>query len=371
MGRIFRMPRARSAGVAGAGGYMVAYVSACVPGAGASATTSPLAEPAAPAATVRPVPTAPPSVAPAVPAVAVASAEENAAAPHAAIAPTVVGRPRRELTVREARRYMVALINRDRATAGLVPVELDEGPPTRAGQAHAEDMARNGFLGHWGTDGSVPEQRHTEAGGVDLVLENASCFVDEKRRALDGSPIILAEQVEKTEGMFFNETPPHDGHRLNILRPGHKRVGIGIAQPLATPGELPVPCFSQEFTDPYGTYKPIPRRLRVGEKLHVEGTLEAPVAVAGVGLARVDAPRAIPASEANRRRSYPVPPPYQTYWPAGFKTPIPLAVTGRHFAIDVPVSDGGRAGMYEVSIWAKVPGSSALAIVGLRTLRVD
>ena len=367
MGRIFRVVRVRSAAIACTGG-MAAYMAACAPGAASSATTPPLAEPPAPARTL---PRVPPAAAPTVPAVAVASTDEGSAAPHAASAPAAVARPKRELTVREARRYMVALINRDRATAGLLPVELDEGPPTRAGQAHAEDMAKNGFLGHWGTDGSVPEQRHTEAGGVDLVLENASCFVDEKRRALDGSPIILAEQVEKTEGMFFNETPPHDGHRLNILRPGHKRVGIGIAQPLPTPGELPVPCFSQEFTDPYGTYKPIPRRLRVGEKLHVEGTLEAPVAVAGVGFARVDAPKAITAGEANRRRSYPVPPPYQTYWPAGFKTPIPLAVTGRHFAIDVPVSDAGRPGMYEVSIWAKVPGSSALAIVGLRTLQVD
>ncbi len=266
---------------------------------------------------------------------------------------------------------MVTLINRDRGTMGLPPVELDEGAPTRSGQAHAEDMARNGFLGHWGTDGSVPEQRHTDAGGADMVLENVSCFVDEKKRVLDRAPTITAEQVEKTEGMFFNEVPPHDGHRLNILRPQHRRVGIGIAQPVATARELPVPCFSQEFTDPYGTYAALPRRLRVGDKVHVEGTLAAPAVVGGVGLARVDAPAAIAPAEANQRRSYLVPPPYQSYWPRGFKTPIPLAVKGGHFAIDVPVSDAGRPGLYEVSIWAKLPGSDALAIVGLRTLLVE
>ncbi|HEX3344297.1 MAG TPA: CAP domain-containing protein, partial [Polyangiaceae bacterium] len=93
--------------------------------------------------------------------------------------------PRKRLTLDEARRYMVQLVNRDRATAGLAPVELDEGPPTRGGQAHAEDMATHGYLGHWGTDGSVPEQRYTEAGGADMVLENASCFTDEQPRALD------------------------------------------------------------------------------------------------------------------------------------------------------------------------------------------
>src|SRR5579859_2879408 len=43
------------------------------------------------------------------------------------------------MTVREARRYMVELINRDRAEQHLKPVELDEDAPTRSGQRHAED----------------------------------------------------------------------------------------------------------------------------------------------------------------------------------------------------------------------------------------
>src|SRR5258708_7064189 len=98
-----------------------------------------------------------------------------------------------------ARRYMVELINRDRASMGVGPVSLDEGAPTRAGQAHADDMAKHGYLGHWGTDGSVPEQRFTEAGGVDMVLENASCFIDEKIRSLDRAPKIDPEAVEQTE----------------------------------------------------------------------------------------------------------------------------------------------------------------------------
>ena len=169
------------------------------------------------------------------------------------------------LSVGEARRYMVTLINRDRATAGLAPVELDEGPPTRSGQGHAEDMASHGYLGHWGSDGSVPEQRLTEAGGSDMVLENALCFIDEVARKLDKAPTFERQEIERAEGMFFNEVPPNDGHRKNILKPAHKRVGIGIAQPIATPTELPVPCFAQEFTDPYGTYAAVPTRMKVGE----------------------------------------------------------------------------------------------------------
>jgi hypothetical protein len=274
------------------------------------------------------------------------------------------------MTVAQARRYMVVLINRDRASQGLAPVELDEGPPTLAGQSHADDMATHGYLGHWGTDGSVPEQRFTQAGGVDMVLENASCFSDERERVLDRAPRIEPRNIEQTEDMFFHETPPHDGHRQNILKAWHKKVGIGVAQPVATTSEIPVPCFSQEFIDPYGSYVPVPHALPVGGTLHVEGTLEPPAAFAGVGLARVDAPKPLPPPELNRRRSYPVPAPYQMYWPPGYVTPIPVKVSGRHFQIDVPVSDRGKPGMYELSVWATLPGSSAPAMIGMRTLQV-
>jgi hypothetical protein len=274
------------------------------------------------------------------------------------------------MTVGEARRMMLALINRDRASEGLRPVELDEGPPTRAGQAHAEDMAVHGYLGHFGTDGSVPEQRYTEAGGADMVLENASCFSDERERALDRAPRIDANNIEQAEDMFFHERPPHDGHRKNILTPWHTKVGIGIAQPVGTASEIAVPCFAQEFIDSYGTYALVPRSLKVGSKLHVEGTIGAPAVFSGVGIARTEAPKALPVSELNRRRSYAVPAPYETYWPPGYKTPIPVIVNGKHFQIDIPVSDRGRPGMYELTVWATVPGSSELAMVGMRTLQV-
>ncbi len=296
----------------------------------------------------------------------VAASEPGAPpAPASATAP-VAGR----MTLAQARRYMLDLVNRDRASAGLPPVALDEGPAQRAGQQHAQDMAKNGYLGHWGTDGSVPEQRFSEAGGAGMVMENASCFTDEKSRTLDPAATIDRHAIEQTEDMFFHEKPPHDGHRKNILKPWHRAVGIGVAQPVATPTEIPVPCFSQEFVDDYGTYAPVPSRVRVGDTLHVEGTVAAPATFAGVGLARVEAPRPLPVSELNKRRSYPVPTPYQMYWPPGFQTPIPVTVSGAHFRIDVPVSDGGKPGLYELSVWATVPGTADLTMVSLRTFPV-
>lgn len=313
------------------------------------AAPAPLAEPAPPAPAPGPV----------------------SAKPAASAAPASASARKKALTVPEARRYMLSLINRDRATASLPPLELDEGPPTTAGQAHAEDMLRLGYLGHWGSDGSVPEQRHTEAGGVDMVLENASCVTDEHPRQMDEKGLITVAEIERAEDMFFNEVPPNDGHRKNILKPAHTKVGIGIAQSKETAKELAVPCFAQEFTDGYGTYAALPKTAKVGATIHVEAKMKDGVRPTGVGLARIATPKPLTAAELNKRRSYPVPKPYQMYWGPGFVTPIQAKISGANIAIDVPLSDQKQPGLYEVSVWAKLPGSDDQAMVGLRTIQVE
>ena len=67
---------------------------------------------------------------------------------------------------------MVQLVNRDPSDrAPTTVVLIDEGAAQAAGQSHAEDMAHLGYLGHWGSDGSVPEERLTRAGGADVDFE--------------------------------------------------------------------------------------------------------------------------------------------------------------------------------------------------------
>jgi hypothetical protein len=232
-------------------------------------------------------------------------------------------------------------------------------------------MVHLGYLGHWGSDGSVPEERHTAAGGDDMVLENALCFFDEKVRTLDKKPLIDPAQIEKAESQFFDEVPPNDGHRKNILKAWHNKVGIGVAQPTATATELPVPCFSQEFVDDYGSYVKIPAKAKVGATLHVEGTLTNGASPTGVGLARIPTPAPIAPAELNKRRSYPVPKPYQMYWGPGFVTPIRLSIDAAHFSIDVPLSDADKAGLYEVSVWGKLAPGGEQTMLGLRTIRVE
>ena len=105
--------------------------------------------------------------------------------------------------------------------------------------------------------------------------------------------------------------------------------------------------------------------------MHVAGTMDAPAVFAGIGVARVDTPRPLAIHDLNQRRSYLVPPPYQMYWPPGFVTPIPVEVRGNHFSADLPLDQRGKAGMYEVSVWARLPGSAGPILVGMQTLLVQ
>jgi uncharacterized protein YkwD len=269
---------------------------------------------------------------------------------------------------REAALRMLAMINESRTAAGLTPVLLDEGAGYRAALRHARDMASNGFLGHWGTDGSVPEQRYTEAGGVHMVLENALCVTDEKRRAIDENARFADADIAQAEHMFFDELPPNDGHRLNILKPQHTHVAIAFALAQAGPGETVFPCIVQEFTDHHGMYGDLPGEAMPSQQVHVTANLESGAVLGAVGLARLPWPNPLSAAVANTRRSYPVPVPEEIFWPKGFKTRLEVTIEGSALRFDAPLP--AAPGLYEVSIWAKLAKASDFRIVSLRTIRV-
>jgi uncharacterized protein YkwD len=277
-----------------------------------------------------------------------------------------VPRPQGPLDLEAAREYVLALVNRDRAELRLPPVERDE-VAEQAGQRHVEDMAKNGYTAHWGTDGSVPEQRYTEAGGEHFVQENAMCFFDEKERELDPHPLFEAVELEKIELAFMSEKPPNDGHKRNIIKPVHNRLGIGLGKPIG----LKQPCMAQEFVDAYGSYGGIPKQARKRETLKIEGEIHDPVEFGGVGVGRIEPMQPISAKKLNTTSTYKVPEPYVLYFPAGFKTPKPVSLHGKQFSIEVPLDDGGQSGRYQVSIWGKYPDAGdELVMISLRTLVV-
>lgn len=285
---------------------------------------------------------------------------------HAKGKPKTVARPAKPMNLAEAQRYVVALVNRDRQAEGLEPVAWEDAA-ARSGAEHAADMASHGYTGHWGTDGSVPEHRYTRAGGTGMVQENAACFFDNKDRPLDPNARYTAEALERIESAFMDEKPPHDGHRRNILTAWHNRLGVGLAQPVG----IDVPCMAQEFTDSYGSYASLPAKGKLGQTLHVAGTLEAPATFAAVGVARIARPSPMTAADLNKTHTYPVPQPFATYFPKGYVTPLPVHVDGAKFSIDLPLSSSEGPGLYEISVWGEVPETRDLVMVSLRTMLVE
>jgi uncharacterized protein YkwD len=263
----------------------------------------------------------------------------------------------------EAARYVLSLVNADRAQHGLDPVKWDDAAAT-AGQTHAEDMASLGFTAHYGSDGSVPELRHTRAGGDGMIMENVGCLADGKGRELEPTPTFTVAELERLERAFMDEVPPFDGHRRNILTAWHTSLGVGLAKPRG----LDVACMAQEFVDDYGEYEGLPAEVTVGADVDVRGRLRAPAEVGGVGLSRMDLPAPLDAGTLNKTGSYQVPKPYLTFFPAGYKTMIPVETDGKTFSVRVPISDRDLPGVYSVSVWARLPQSDELLMVSLRTL---
>jgi hypothetical protein len=276
------------------------------------------------------------------------------------------------LGLEAARVYVVELVNRDREEHGVPRVTLDE-ISTRAAQRHAEDMAKHGFTAHWGTDGSVPEQRYSEAGGHHMVQENAFCLIDGMLRPLETDPVFLPEDLEMLERAFLRQVPPNDSHRRNVLKLTHNGLGVGLARPVG----VAQPCMAQLFIDAYGIYEPLPKQALVGQRVAVVGELAEPVEFVGVGVARLESARPVAAAQlagldTPEERTYRIPDPHQTFFAAGRGGDRPAAVKleGRRFSAEIPLDDHGLPGRYEVSVWGRHPGSEDPVIVSLRTIDV-
>jgi uncharacterized protein YkwD len=123
-------------------------------------------------------------------------------------------------TAAAAEHRLVALVNRDRAAAGLAALAID-ARLAEAARAHSRDMAEHEFVAHISpTTGSLVD-RVARVGLVpDLLLENVG-------RAYS------AEDAERG----FMSSP---GHRGNILDRRARFIGIGVAAGRETSGSVPL-----------------------------------------------------------------------------------------------------------------------------------
>jgi len=110
---------------------------------------------------------------------------------------------------RAAEERLAALVNEDRRRAGLPALELDAGWSAVA-RAHSREMAERNVVAHTSPVTGTAVDRAKKAGlSSQELLENLASAT---------SP----EEVES--GLMASP-----GHRQNILDPGVKRMGIGVA----------------------------------------------------------------------------------------------------------------------------------------------
>lgn len=152
----------------------------------------------------------------------------------------------REMIIQKLKQ--VEYINKSRKAYNAPPVKLDILASRVANQICVEG-AKNGFMGHFGLNGSTPFLRYAAAGGTDHVSENASSVSSTMGIASDEN--TTAQLMIEMHDKFMAEKAPNDGHKQTCIDQNHNYVGIGCA---TINGEF---RYYEEFIDRYLIFKPI------------------------------------------------------------------------------------------------------------------
>jgi len=110
---------------------------------------------------------------------------------------------------------LFARVNRVREEHHLIPLKGSQDL-AKVARAHAEDMARRGYLAHESPEGLNPLQRTTGAGvtGFRLLAENI------------GSSTVGGDRLEAIVSEWMRS---HD-HRENLLNPAFNTGGVAVVQ---------------------------------------------------------------------------------------------------------------------------------------------
>lgn len=162
---------------------------------------------------------------------------------------------------------MLDLINENRARHGCAPLKLDV-LACRVASKTSSEAAKGNYWGHWNLRGEKPYHRFAFGGGVDHASENASMRWSSAAMTKSYSEVLGF--TKDAHQRMYNETPPNDGHRLNILNSWHTHVGLGFS--LINNNFR----YYELYLDRYCEFDAVPSTAGVGQKVDIAGRVTKP-----------------------------------------------------------------------------------------------
>lgn len=260
-----------------------------------------------------------------------------------------------------ARQRLLEMVNFERSKAGLNRLQLDD-LACKVASEHALDMAKAGFLNHWGSDGLKPYQRFSFAGGTDAVQENVSSADQIPSLTSTG---VLGDLHDMHQSMI-DEVPPNNGHRKTILFPWHTHVGFGIALQGRSLR------LDELYLSRYVKIDPLPREARTRATVVLKGQLNRNHYLNGVEVFYEPPPSPPDIGWLREPRSYGMPEPKDRLlpqlpdrlsYPDGSKGDIEIDSTNR-FRVRVRLAK--QPGINTLMVWIKI-GSPGIAFPAAQT----
>jgi uncharacterized protein YkwD len=134
----------------------------------------------------------------------------------------------------QVRAATLCLINAQRARHQLAPL-TENTMLDRAAELHSVDMAKRNYFEHSDPDGVQPDARIVQQGYPPILV---------------GENLAWGETVKSTPAAIVSMWMQSPGHRANILEPGYREIGIGMAYD--APEAQPVPKHAAIYTTTFG-----------------------------------------------------------------------------------------------------------------------
>jgi uncharacterized protein YkwD len=134
----------------------------------------------------------------------------------------------------QVRAATLCLINAQRARQREQPLTQNL-MLQRAAELHSADMAKRKYFEHADPDGVHPDARILQQGYPPILV---------------GENLAWGETVKSSPAVIVSMWMKSPGHRANILEPGYREIGIGMAY--EAPEHQPVPKQAAIYTTTFG-----------------------------------------------------------------------------------------------------------------------